>query len=95
MNPKIVHYTRGLKPKRVTSGGAHIRGLAPGQYSSQDTQKQRQAAGDIVSDRLADRTQTGRAQTMSFITTPAVTAKRHKRSNLTLWIEQQKRLIFV
>ena len=25
-----LHYTRGITPKRVTSGGAHLRGLAPG-----------------------------------------------------------------
>ena len=25
-----LHYTRDITPKRVTSGGAHLRGLAPG-----------------------------------------------------------------
>ena len=27
---KILHYARGVTPKRVTSGGAHLRGLAQG-----------------------------------------------------------------
>ena len=28
-----LHYARGITPKRVTSGGAHLRGLAPGNTS--------------------------------------------------------------
>ena len=32
-----LHYTRSITPKRVTSGGAHPRGLAPGQHSSEKT----------------------------------------------------------
>ena len=32
-----LHYTRGIMPKRVTSGGAQLRGLAPGQHSSEET----------------------------------------------------------
>ena len=32
-----LHYTRRFTPKRVTSGGAHPRGLAPGQHSSEET----------------------------------------------------------
>ena len=31
------HYTRDMTPKRVTSGGAHLRGLAPGQDSFEET----------------------------------------------------------
>ena len=31
----ILHYSHGITPKRVTSGGAHLRGLAPGQHSSE------------------------------------------------------------
>ena len=30
-------YTRGITPKRVTSGGIHLCGLAPGQHSSEET----------------------------------------------------------
>ena len=30
-------YTRGSTPKRVTSGRAHLRGLAPGLHSSEET----------------------------------------------------------
>ena len=32
-----LHYTRGITPKRVTSSGAHLRDLAPGQHSSEKT----------------------------------------------------------
>ena len=32
-----LHYTHGISPKRVTSGGAHLRGLAPGQRSYEET----------------------------------------------------------
>ena len=29
-----LHYTRGITPKRVTSDGVHLRGLAPGQVGN-------------------------------------------------------------
>ena len=32
-----LHYTRRITPKRVTSCGAHLRGLAPGLHSSEET----------------------------------------------------------
>ena len=32
-----LHYTRDITPKRVTSGGVHLRGLAPEQHSSEET----------------------------------------------------------
>ena len=38
-----LHYTRGITPKRVTSGGAHLRSLAPGQHSSEETSQRWQA----------------------------------------------------
>ena len=56
--PKIVdqkksksnfHYTRAITPKRVTSGGNHLRGLAPGQHSSDVTSQRWRAVGDTVS----------------------------------------------
>ena len=31
------HYTQGITPKRVTSCGAHLRGLAHGQHSFEET----------------------------------------------------------
>ena len=37
-------------PKRVTSGGAHLRGLAPGQRSSHERSERWGAFGDTVSD---------------------------------------------
>ena len=33
----ILHYTRGIAPKRVTSGGAHLRDLGPEQHSCDET----------------------------------------------------------
>ena len=41
-------YTRRITPKRVTSGGAHLRGLAPGQHSSEETSQRRRVVGDTV-----------------------------------------------
>ena len=32
-----LHNTRGITPKRVISGGVHLRSLAPGQHSSEET----------------------------------------------------------
>ena len=32
-----LHYTRGSTPKRVTSGGAHLRGLAPGLHAPKES----------------------------------------------------------
>ena len=41
-----LHYTRGITPKRVTSGGVHLRGLTPGQHSSEET-SQRGTLSDL------------------------------------------------
>ena len=43
-----LHYTRRITPKRVTSCGAHLRGLAPGQHSSEETSQRWQVVGDTV-----------------------------------------------
>ena len=43
-----LHYTRRITPKRVTSGGAHLRGLAPRLHSSEETSQRWQAIGDAV-----------------------------------------------
>ena len=42
-------YTRGMTPKRVTSGGAHLRGSVPGQHSSEETSQRCRVIGDTVS----------------------------------------------
>ena len=47
-NESNLHYTRGITPKRVTSGGAHLRGLAPGLHSSEETSQRWRAVGDTV-----------------------------------------------
>ena len=41
------HYTCNT-PKRVTSCGAHLRGLAPGQHSSEETSQRWRVVGDAV-----------------------------------------------
>ena len=43
-----LHYTRRITPKRVTSGGTHLRILAPGLHSSEETSQRWQAIGDTV-----------------------------------------------
>ena len=43
-----LNYIRGITPKRVTSGGAHLRGLAPGLHSSEETSQRWRAVGDAV-----------------------------------------------
>ena len=49
-NQKSKFYdTRGVTPKRVTCGGAHFCGLAPGQHISEETPQRWRAVGDTVS----------------------------------------------
>ena len=67
-----LHYTRGIMLKRVTSGGIHLRGLGPGQHSSEETSQQWRAIGDTVSN-LTDRESNPRplaSIAMSLSTTP-------------------------
>ena len=44
-----LHYTRVILIKRVTSGGVHLRSLAPGQHSFEETSQRWRAVGDTVS----------------------------------------------
>ena len=50
-----LHYTRRIMPKRVTSCGAHLRGLAPGQHSSEET-SQRWHCVDLTGPGIKPRT---------------------------------------
>ena len=43
-----LHYTRGISPKRVTSGKAHLSGLALGQHSSEETSQRWRAVGGFL-----------------------------------------------
>ena len=43
-----LHYTRRITPKRVTSCGAHLRGLAPGQHSSEETLQRWRVVGNTL-----------------------------------------------
>ena len=42
------HYTRRITPKRVTSCGAHLRGLVPGQHSSEESSQRWRVVGETV-----------------------------------------------
>ena len=44
-----LRYTRGITPKRVKSGGDHLR-LASGQHSSEETSQRWRVVGDTVYD---------------------------------------------
>ena len=41
-----LHYTRGVTPNRVTSVEVHLRKLAPGQHSSEETSQRWRSVGD-------------------------------------------------
>ena len=43
-------YTIGVSRKGVTSGGARLRGLTPGQHNSEETSQRLRAVGDTLSD---------------------------------------------
>ena len=45
-----LHNTSGITPMRITSGGAHLRGSAPGQDSSKKTLQRWRVVGDTVFD---------------------------------------------
>ena len=45
-----LQHTRGITLKRVTSDGAHLCGLAPGQHSFKETLQLWRAIGDTASD---------------------------------------------
>ena len=42
------HYTRGTTSKRATSGGIHLRSLASGQHSSEETSQRWRAVANTV-----------------------------------------------
>ena len=45
-----LHYTRGVTPKRAISGGVHLRGVVPGQHSSEETSQRWPAVSDTLAD---------------------------------------------
>ena len=45
-----LHYTPGITPTRVPSGGAHLRGLAPGQHCFEETSQRWRGVGSTLSD---------------------------------------------
>ena len=52
-HPKSTYENHGITPKRVTSGGIHLRGLAPGRHSSEEISQRWRVVGDTVSDLTA------------------------------------------
>ena len=64
-----LHYTRRITPKRVTSCGAHLRGLAPGQHSSEERRNGGESLATLCRfDRLGNRTQTSRTDSVRLAT---------------------------
>ena len=64
-----LHYTRRFTPKRVTSCGAHLRGLAPGQHTSEESSQRWRVVGDTAD--LTDRgieSQTSRTDSVRLAT---------------------------
>ena len=61
-----LYYTRRITLKRVTSCGAHLRGLAPGQHSSEEMSQRWRVVGDTVSifDRPGNRTPDSRTDSV-------------------------------
>ena len=43
------NYTRRISPKRITRGGAHLRGVAHEQHSYEETSRRWRAVGDTES----------------------------------------------
>ena len=41
-------FSRGITPKRVTSGGAHLRDLAPGPHSSEETSQRWRVVDTVI-----------------------------------------------
>ena len=52
-----LYYIRGITLKRITSAGAHLRDLTPGQHSFEETLQRWRAVGDIVSDLIGPRSE--------------------------------------
>ena len=50
-----LHYTRGIAPKRITSGEIRLRSLASGQHSPQETSQRWRLVGDTVSNLAGSR----------------------------------------
>ena len=67
-----LHYTRKITPNQETTGGAHLRGLAPGQRSSEETSQRWRAVGDIESNLTGQRIEphTSRTDSDAFKTEP-------------------------
>ena len=80
-----LHYTRGITPKRVTSGGIHLREFAPGLYSSEETSQQRRAIVDTEYDVNDSGIEPQTSSPMSLTALPLQMWKAHV-TNLT-WLE--------
>ena len=63
-----LHYARGITPKCVTSGGAHLRCFASGQHSSEEISQRWRVVGDTASDLIAPviKPQTTRTDSVSL-----------------------------
>ena len=77
-----LHYTRSITPKRVTSGGVHLSGLAPGQHSSEETSQRWRAVGDSTSDLTGPGIEPAALLAVSLTTLPNLLQKYFIRTNL-------------
>ena len=61
-----LHYTRGIMPKGVTSGEVQLRGIAPGQYSSEKRRRAGEALATVSDLTDLNRTPDSRANSSVF-----------------------------
>ena len=91
LQQKNLHYTRGFTSKRVTNGGTHLRGLAPGLHSTEETSQRCRGMGDTASN-LTDQeieVQTSRAASSLVMLLSAGPNKHKKKIRQRLSKRQQ------
>ena len=76
-----LHYTRGITPKHVTSGGTHLCGLGPGQHSCEETSQRWQAVGNTVFDLTGPGIESQTFRTDSVLLTTELTGPRMTTDN--------------
>ena len=84
MKSLLILHTCGITPKRVTSGGAHLRGIAPGQLSSEETSQRWWAVGDTVIDLTDPGLEPQTSSTDCNVFTPELTHKEYSFHSLSM-----------
>ena len=88
-NDTSLRYTRGIIPKRVTSGGVYLRSLAPGPHSSEETSQRWRAFFDSGSDWTDPRIQPQTSRTVSNNVMFFQTDLEIQRERVELLLQQQ------